>query len=77
MQFKPHNNARLLTGDLPHGRFRIEVGNHSGPIFDAAGNQIGTLTMEMREPLPPQEIPADYDPLTLKRGGCCDPPGDE
>lgn len=50
MIFKPYKSRRLLSGDTPFGRFRIEVGDHDGPIFNAQGEQIGTLAMEMREP---------------------------
>lgn len=44
-------------------------------MLDRHGNQIGTLRLVMRTPtLPPQKIEAGYDPASLRRGGCCDPP---
>lgn len=63
MHFKPTpSGGRLLTGDLPHGKFRVE--------WDARGR----LISEFCEPrTPPQRIPKDFDPAT-ERQGCCDPP---
>ena len=57
------SNGRVVEGDTPWGRFRVE--------WDAAGKLISE-SVEIRRP--PEPIPADFDPNTLKHGGCCDPP---
>lgn len=78
MRFTTIPGGRLLTGETAYGDFDIAITtDHDGPIFDRHGNQIGTLRLVMRTPtpsLPPQRIEAGYDPASLKRGGCCDPP---
>jgi hypothetical protein len=73
MNIKPLKNARLLQGKTPYGAYRIEVGNHSGPIFNASGEQIGTLTMEMRDPAPPRTEPCQHrgDVMTERECKTC------
>jgi len=70
LNIKPHNNLRRLAGDTPYGRFRIIIGNHDGPIFDADGNQIGTLTMEMREPSTRDNTPCAHRGEEVERRVC-------
>lgn len=72
MRFNPtENGGRILEGVSPWGKFRVE--------WDAAGK----LVSESLELKTPPETPAQiearlaregYDPATVKRGGCCDPP---
>ena len=65
MKFNPTpTHGRLLQGDTPYGKFRVEW---------AADGTLISESIEIRRP--PEPIPSGFDPAS-ERQGCCDPPLD-
>jgi len=62
------DGGMLICGDTPLCAFRVET--------DADGNYpAGRIEIRTPKPdLPKQKIEADFDPKSVKRGGCCDLP---
>lgn len=53
MNIKPAKSGRVLQGNTPWGDYSIHIArDHDGPVYDANGNQLGTVILAIKTPPP-------------------------